>query len=185
MGCPSMGVLGRVGLRLAGGVCPGECLPGGVGFSACWDAPQAGTPWTEWQTGVKTLPCRNFAADGNKKFRLKTWIESRSISCVLCVFQHATRRWRYRSYRLSGTESGSRASVRGSSPPPPASNSTTSARATWTRAPGRPASGPAPCRSTKQPDQPGLIKETMLWFDFFADSAKCWQIDVFVSFWQS
>ena len=35
-------------------------LLGGIFPSACWDTP----PWTEWQTGVKTLPCRNYVADG-------------------------------------------------------------------------------------------------------------------------
>ena len=153
------GVPARWGVRPWGcrpGVVPsgaGACQ-GGLCFSACWDAPprQASSPpWTEWQTCVKTLPCRNFWMV-IRKTQLKTWIESSSISCVvLCVFQRAMRRWKFRSCHWSGTVSGSRASVRGSSPLPPASSFTTSARDTWTRAPGRPASGPVPCRSTKQP----------------------------------
>ena len=38
--------------------------PSGVYPSMHWDRHP---PWTEWQTGVKTLPCRNFVADGNKR----------------------------------------------------------------------------------------------------------------------
>ena len=74
-GCASQQSLGR------GVVCPGGCLPRGV--SAYWGylpiggvCPEgvcipactgADTPlWTEWQTGVKQLPCRNYVADGNK-----------------------------------------------------------------------------------------------------------------------
>ena len=50
----------RCSSRLLGG---GGCLPGGVCITACTEAD---IPlWTEWQTGVKTLPCRNFVADGN------------------------------------------------------------------------------------------------------------------------
>ena len=45
-------------MQCAGGCLLGGCLlPGGVCHSPLW---------TEWQTGVKTLPCRNFLADGNK-----------------------------------------------------------------------------------------------------------------------
>ena len=51
------------GMSVQGGVCQG-CLPRGVylcrGMYVA-DPP----PWTEWQTGVKTLPCRNFVAGGN------------------------------------------------------------------------------------------------------------------------
>ena len=46
--------------------CQGRCLPeGGCLCRGC----QPDTPplWTEWQTGVKTLPCRNCVADGNEK----------------------------------------------------------------------------------------------------------------------
>ena len=42
----------RCSSRLLGGCLPGGCLP---------DTPL----WTEWQTGVKTLPCCNYVADGN------------------------------------------------------------------------------------------------------------------------
>ena len=49
--------------RREGGVCRGGAVCSGV----C--VPRGGLPdtplWTEWQTGVKTLPCRNFVADGN------------------------------------------------------------------------------------------------------------------------
>ena len=48
-----------------GGVCPGGCLP---------DTPL----WTEWQTLVKTLPCRNYVADGNN------WVGYR---------RHVSRQW--------------------------------------------------------------------------------------------
>ena len=55
-----------------GRICLGWCLPRrgvclgvsaqGRGVSARHPPP----PWTESQTGVKTLPCRNYVADGNK-----------------------------------------------------------------------------------------------------------------------
>ena len=56
-----------------GGVCPEEgvclqgCLPGaGVCLGrAC--LPDTFPLWTEWQTPVKTLPCRNYVADGNQQ----------------------------------------------------------------------------------------------------------------------
>ena len=59
----------------------GRCLPKGVsaqGVCVCPGVcgrhppgPEADTPpptplWTEWQTGVKSLPCRNLVAGGNK-----------------------------------------------------------------------------------------------------------------------
>ena len=47
------GVSAQGGVCIVGGVCRGGCLP---------NTP----PWTEWQTGVKTLPCHNYVADGNK-----------------------------------------------------------------------------------------------------------------------
>ena len=52
-GCLPGGCLPRRGCLPQGGSYPGECLP---------DTPL----WTESQTGVKTLPCCNYAADGNK-----------------------------------------------------------------------------------------------------------------------
>ena len=68
------------------------CLPGGVclggvcqGVSAWEVSAQGGVclgvsaggvsrhpspcEWNDWQTGVKTLPCRNYVADGNKLIR--------------------------------------------------------------------------------------------------------------------
>ena len=39
--------------------CPGQTLAGQI-------PPWADTLWTEWQTGVKTLPCRNYVAGGNE-----------------------------------------------------------------------------------------------------------------------
>ena len=54
-----------------------NCLPGGVyqeGVTPS-DAPvHAGIHpprWTDWQTGVKTLPCRNYVADGNNGLECK------------------------------------------------------------------------------------------------------------------
>ena len=41
-----------------GGVCPGGVCPVHAGIHPLW---------TERQTGVKTLPCRNSVADGNNK----------------------------------------------------------------------------------------------------------------------
>ena len=47
-------------LRRGGGVCPG----GGICPGGCLTTPPP--PWTELQTGVKTLHCRNFVAGGNE-----------------------------------------------------------------------------------------------------------------------
>ena len=69
------------GRCLPGGVCPGgECLPhewvSAYGVSTQWSVcPEVGVCqthllWTESQTGVKTLPCRNYVAEGNKIFFL-------------------------------------------------------------------------------------------------------------------
>ena len=61
-----VGVSGQRGIY-QGGVCPGGYLPRGVCPGGC--LPRGclvDTPlWTEWQTPVKTLPCRNYVADGN------------------------------------------------------------------------------------------------------------------------
>ena len=51
--------------------CPWGCLPRGWGICPGGVCPGwlPATPpplWTEWQTHVKTLPCRNYIADGNK-----------------------------------------------------------------------------------------------------------------------
>ena len=63
---------------LCRGVCPGGCLLGGVcpGWCVCPGSGGHHPPprtrgrhpplWTEWQTGVKTLPCRNFIPGINK-----------------------------------------------------------------------------------------------------------------------
>ena len=66
-GCQSS-VLGR-------GCLPGGCLPVGLpmrgiclGVSAQGGVCLTPPPWTEWQAGVKTLPCRNYAADGNEEY---------------------------------------------------------------------------------------------------------------------
>ena len=55
-----------------GGVCKGVSAPGRLpargGVSQ--HALRQTSPVTEWQTGVKTLPCRNFVADGNKSVNI-------------------------------------------------------------------------------------------------------------------
>ena len=70
------GMFAREGV-CPGGVCPRGCLSGGVclgvstqGLSA-WGCLPRGVClphplWTEWQTPVKTFPCRNYVADGKK-----------------------------------------------------------------------------------------------------------------------
>ena len=68
-GCLPGGVClgGRRGLPR--GCLPGEVRPGGV----CPGGTEADTPLCEkndWQTVVKTLPCRNYVADGNKLYWL-------------------------------------------------------------------------------------------------------------------
>ena len=62
-GCLPTGVFAR-GRVSARGWLPGGCLPG-EGVSA-----RHRPLWTEWQTGVKTLPCRNYVADGNEEITL-------------------------------------------------------------------------------------------------------------------
>ena len=71
-GCLPRGCVSTWGCVCLWGVCQGEvCIP------ACTEAD---TPlWTEWQTGVKTLPCRNFIADSNK-LNIKEW---KSFTCWL------------------------------------------------------------------------------------------------------
>ena len=59
-GRPWVGVSACRGCLPAGGGGNVACLPG---VSACQTPPL----WTEWQTRVKTLPCQNYFADGNKK----------------------------------------------------------------------------------------------------------------------
>ena len=54
-----------------GGVCPGGLSAHGY---VCGRPP----PWTEWQTGAKTLPCRNFVAGGkNEKDLIRMWCYGR------------------------------------------------------------------------------------------------------------
>ena len=68
------------------GCLPRGCLPGGV---VCPGGLPAQEGWqtppplrTEWQTGVKTLPCRNFVADSKYLVRPKY---SKVMFSVLCV----------------------------------------------------------------------------------------------------
>ena len=87
-GCVCPGGVSAQGGVCPGGVYPGECLPRGVcpgvsaqggvypGVSAQGCLPRGclpdnqglpdNLPWTQWQTPVKTLPCRNYVADGKK-----------------------------------------------------------------------------------------------------------------------
>ena len=84
VGCSSrlLGVCAQgVGVCAQGGCVPGGCLPRGVSaqgvsaqegvlggvclgvwLSALWDTYPL---WREWQTGVETLTCCNYIADGN------------------------------------------------------------------------------------------------------------------------
>ena len=67
------------GVSAQGGVCPGGgCLPGGVSAQG-----------TEWQTGIKILPCRNFVADGKNSVSLG--LESPFIISIinLCLLPHS------------------------------------------------------------------------------------------------
>ena len=54
------------------------------------------SPWTEWQTGVKTLPSRNFVADGNYPW---TFISLESVNVLTITIEH----WNspFRSTRLN------------------------------------------------------------------------------------
>ena len=68
--CTGQGVSAGRG-SAQGGVCLGVSAQGDV-----WQTPprpEADTPCeqNDWQTGVKTLPCRNFVADGKNFQRLK------------------------------------------------------------------------------------------------------------------
>ena len=66
-----------------GGVCPGGVFAqGGVCLGVSGRHPPC--EQNDWQTGVKTLPCRNFVAGGNKieaywKLRTRTPLMLRSI----------------------------------------------------------------------------------------------------------
>ena len=57
---------GLSGGYLPRGWLPRGCLPGGC-------LPDTPPQWTEWQTGVKSLPCRNYVAGGNKSKHNVTW----------------------------------------------------------------------------------------------------------------
>ena len=62
--CSDVVGVGGEGVYLPGGVpAQGVYLPGGVYPSMYWG--RHPSLQTEWQTGVKTLPCRNEVADGN------------------------------------------------------------------------------------------------------------------------
>ena len=69
----------RCSAHLLGGVCSGGgCLPRG-----CLSGSVKHAPWTESQTGVKRLPCRNYVADGKKVSnvpRKKAWFWKGKLS---------------------------------------------------------------------------------------------------------
>ena len=69
-GCQPTGVR-----PVEGGVCPGGggVFPGWVGVCPVECLPEP--PWTEWQTGVKTLPCCNYIADGNNNTSTKRYLK--------------------------------------------------------------------------------------------------------------
>ena len=71
---------------------PAECLLWWEVWSrVCLPPPPP--PWTEWQTGVKKLPCRNFVA-GGKNMSLyglalhcgKSWIRHWAYFCAILLF---------------------------------------------------------------------------------------------------
>ena len=65
--CLSGGCLPR-GVFAQGVSAQGVCLPRGVSVWGCLSREcLADTPQIESQTGVKTLPCRNYVADGNDR----------------------------------------------------------------------------------------------------------------------
>ena len=79
--CPGRGCLPREGVSAQRGhVCPGrgclprECLP---------DTP----PWTEWLMPVKTLPCRNYVADGKNRIKSELFTNF----CTICISSFCTR----------------------------------------------------------------------------------------------
>ena len=60
--------------------CSSRLLGGGVSAQGCVclarglclsDTP----PWTEWQTPVKTLPCRNYVANGSEHVSSLGWLD--------------------------------------------------------------------------------------------------------------
>ena len=66
----------------------GGCLPrGGVCIPACTEAD---TPplWTEWQTGVKTLPCSNFVAGGNNGCYITVTRNPSSSTIIFVLSRH-------------------------------------------------------------------------------------------------
>ena len=80
--CQREGVCQRgLSAKGGGGVCSGGCLPMGVSVRGCLPKGDVSawmgvypskhwgrhpSPWTEWQTGVETLPCLNYVVDGKR-----------------------------------------------------------------------------------------------------------------------
>ena len=73
VGCVPPAAVAICWVSAQGGVCPGGCLPKGCLPRGCLPKGVSGTPpplWTESQTPVKTLPCRNYIADGKNTMML-------------------------------------------------------------------------------------------------------------------
>ena len=82
-GMSAQGVcLPRVAVCLVG-VCPVECLPGGGVWPG--DVQQTLPLWTEWQTPVKTLTCRNYVADGKNYSSLTHKSNNQNLTAQLLV----------------------------------------------------------------------------------------------------
>ena len=92
---PSMHCAGGVypSMHSAGGMCIQACTGQGTrGRHTPWEQRQTpplhGTrgrhpPWTKWQTGVKTLPCRNFVgAVINTNLKFETYLTRASINFI-------------------------------------------------------------------------------------------------------
>ena len=72
--CSGGGMCLPIGGVCLWGVFPGDVCPGGcLAETPRADTPRADTNlWTEWQKLVKTLPCRNYVADGNNVIQEET-----------------------------------------------------------------------------------------------------------------
>ena len=81
-GCVCPGGVSGQGVCTQGGVCPGGvCLAGVSAGGVCLGGPTH--LWTESQTPVKTLPCRNYVADGNSTYCILWSSSQMSMRCCL------------------------------------------------------------------------------------------------------
>ena len=72
-----------------------ECLHGGSAQLHAWIHPPQ---WTEWQTGVKTLPCRNYVADSKKFGYNENPLLTSSFFCIFLLIVSGTHcTWNYSS----------------------------------------------------------------------------------------